>query len=281
MTDSVPELAEEIAPSDAPDPTVMRVGLITAVETTGSRRVQLDIAGTAWINRVQDSQLSLNDRVSVLQQGPVMLVIGRLEGTDAFTPIGSILSYAGSTAPVNWLLCDGSAISRSTYSDLFAVCGTTYGGSGSTFNLPDLRNKLPMGAGVTFARGSTGGSTSVTISTSQMPSHSHGISGSADSAGSHGHSLSGSVGSGGSHQHSESAAGTRSDILAGGGTTTGTSISGTTGSAGDHSHSMSGSADSGGSHSHSLSGTSGTAGSGASLTITNPYQAVSYIIRAM
>jgi hypothetical protein len=67
----------------------------------------------------------------------------------AATPTGSVISFAGSTAPSGWLLCDGSAVSRSTYSALFSVVGTTYGvGDGSTtFNVPDLMGRMPMGAG--------------------------------------------------------------------------------------------------------------------------------------
>lgn len=63
------------------------------------------------------------------------------------TPVGSIQMYAGSTAPSGWLICDGSAISRTDYADLFSVIGTTYGtGDGSTtFNLPNLKGKVPVG----------------------------------------------------------------------------------------------------------------------------------------
>lgn len=62
-------------------------------------------------------------------------------------PIGAIAPYGGNTAPANWLICDGSAISRVTYADLFSVIGTSFGsGDGSTtFNLPDLRSKVPLG----------------------------------------------------------------------------------------------------------------------------------------
>ena len=62
---------------------------------------------------------------------------------------GLISPYAGSSAPTNWLLCDGSAVSRTTYSALFAITSTTYGvGNGSTtFNLPDLRARTPIGIG--------------------------------------------------------------------------------------------------------------------------------------
>jgi microcystin-dependent protein len=65
-------------------------------------------------------------------------------------PTGSLFPYAGSSAPTGYLLCDGSAVARTgTYAALFAVIGTTYGsGDGSTtFNLPDLRGRMPLGAG--------------------------------------------------------------------------------------------------------------------------------------
>lgn len=62
-------------------------------------------------------------------------------------PVGSILPFAGSTIPDNYLECDGSAVSRTTYADLFAVIGTTYGaGDGSTtFNLPNIKGKVTVG----------------------------------------------------------------------------------------------------------------------------------------
>jgi microcystin-dependent protein len=70
------------------------------------------------------------------------------EAEDA-TPSGSILMFAGSTAPLNWLLCDGTAVSRATYNKLFQAIGTTWGaGNGTTtFNLPDMRGAAPAGVG--------------------------------------------------------------------------------------------------------------------------------------
>ena len=100
------------------------------------------------------------------------------------TPIGIIQAYAGSTAPTGWLICDGSAVSRTTYSELFGVIGTTYGsGNGSTtFNLPDLRGRAPIGSGLGTAEdavertlGQSGGSERVTLSVEQIPSHNHAI----------------------------------------------------------------------------------------------------------
>ena len=62
-------------------------------------------------------------------------------------PTGAINAYSGSIAPTGWLLCDGAAVSRATYSDLFALIGTTYGaGNGtSTFNLPNLKGRVIVG----------------------------------------------------------------------------------------------------------------------------------------
>lgn len=98
-------------------------------------------------------------------------------------PSGSVQMFAGSSAPTNWLMCDGSAVSRTTYARLFAVVGTTYGvGDGSTtFNLPDMRSRMPIGAGTgaglsTRTLGSTGGSQTITIAASNLPTHTHTLS---------------------------------------------------------------------------------------------------------
>lgn len=79
-------------------------------------------------------------------------------------PIGSIMPYGSSTVPGNWLVCDGSAVSRTTFADLFAVIGTSFGaGDGSTtFNLPNLKGKVPVGQNTSDTAfdtmGETGGS---------------------------------------------------------------------------------------------------------------------------
>jgi len=93
-------------------------------------------------------------------------------------PTGTITSYAGSTSPSGWLLCDGAAVSRTTYASLFSALSTTYGaGNGTTtFNVPDLRGRMPIGAGndgtaennATRTRGVKGGDT-------RMPAHTHPI----------------------------------------------------------------------------------------------------------
>jgi microcystin-dependent protein len=78
-------------------------------------------------------------------------------------PAGSIIMWTGSSAPSGWLLCDGSNVSRTTYASLFAVSGTAYGtGDGSsTFGLPDLRDRFPLGKGTNNSTlGTETGSTS-------------------------------------------------------------------------------------------------------------------------
>ncbi len=90
--------------------------------------------------------------------------------------LGSIMPYAGTAAPTGWMLCDGASLSTTTYAGLFAVIGYTYGGASSNFNLPDLRDRMIVGKGSTFSSlGATGGAASKTLSTAEMPSHTHDI----------------------------------------------------------------------------------------------------------
>ena len=89
-------------------------------------------------------------------------------------PVGKIDMYAGVTAPDGWLLCDGSAVDRTTYAELFRIIGTTYGiGDGSTtFNLPNMQGRVPVGVGtessVTYSLGGTGGNKDAIV-----PYHNH------------------------------------------------------------------------------------------------------------
>jgi len=110
-----------------------------------------------------------------------------LTGIEA-VPTATIVSWSDSTIPSGFLECNGQAVSRTTYADLFAIIGTTYGvGDGSTtFDLPDLQDNVPVGKSNTKALASTGGANTVaptgniggstanaTLSTSQLASHTH------------------------------------------------------------------------------------------------------------
>jgi len=140
----------------------------------------------------------------------------------ASVPSGSVTAFAGATAPSGWLMCNGSAVSRTTYADLFAVIGTTYGvgDNSTTFNLPNLSGRVPVGFDVGQSEfdfvGKTGGAKTHTLTTNEMPSHthtqnSHSHTGSADSGGAHthiatsteagGHTHTASTGSAGTHDH--------------------------------------------------------------------------------
>jgi microcystin-dependent protein len=83
----------------------------------------------------------------------------------SFCPVGVVFQFAGATAPSGWLLCNGSAISRTIYAKLFSILGTTYGsGDGSTsFNLPDYRGVFIRGVG-TNGTANYGGKTGYTPS---------------------------------------------------------------------------------------------------------------------
>lgn len=118
-------------------------------------------------------------------------------------PIGSIQMYGGTSAPEDWLICDGAAISRTTYASLFAILGTSYGvGNGSTtFNLPDLRGRVAVGKSTDTefdALGETGGSKTETLTTSNLPSHSHSAS---SGTANNDHTHNGTTNVGGLHTH--------------------------------------------------------------------------------
>lgn len=92
--------------------------------------------------------------------------------------VGEIRLFAGNFAPSGWMFCDGALLPISENETLFQLIGTTYGGDGqSTFALPDLRGRLPVHQGSastgTYVLGELGGAESVTVTTQQLPAHSH------------------------------------------------------------------------------------------------------------
>lgn len=90
--------------------------------------------------------------------------------------VGEIRMFAGNFAPAGWMFCEGQLLPISENETLFQLIGTTYGGDGqSTFGLPDLRGRLPLHQGSGFILAQTGGAETVTLTVSQVPSHTHAL----------------------------------------------------------------------------------------------------------
>jgi len=120
-------------------------------------------------------------------------------------PVGAVCDYAGSAAPTFWLFCYGQTVLRADYPALFAAIGTTHGSTDSTnFKLPDCRGRVKAGldnmGGTSAARlsavmtsttlGAVGGLAEITLTASQMPAHTHSFSATTSSSGSHNHDYS-------------------------------------------------------------------------------------------
>ena len=202
------------------------------------------------------------------------------------TPTGVISAYGGSSAPSGWLMCDGAAVSRTTYSDLFTAISTTYGaGDGSTtFNLPDLQQRFPLGkaaSGTGSTLGDTGGAIDHThagpshthsAGTLAGPSHTH-------TGPSHTHTYNQVI----AHTHTYGFSNTVIGSAYVGGTSGGNSAgqyysTGSTGSA-SASTGAGGTGATGASGTGSVTGSTAAAGTGATGSNNPPFLVVNYIIK--
>ena len=97
--------------------------------------------------------------------------------------VGEIRMFGGNFAPAGWAFCNGALVAISENDTLFNLIGTTYGGDGqSTFALPDLQGRAPVHVGSGFVIGQQAGTESVTLSTPQIPVHTHPMVASSDAA---------------------------------------------------------------------------------------------------
>jgi microcystin-dependent protein len=142
----------------------------------------LDQLDSATPNGATEPVSILDDAVRQIKAYLKDPLVGPKALIDALLPVGYINMFAGSAAPSGYLICDGSAVSRSTYANLFALLGTTYGaGNGTTtFNIPDFRGRVPVGVGTGDATTATSwslaqkkGNEDVSLVLNQLPSHSH------------------------------------------------------------------------------------------------------------
>lgn len=212
------------------------------------------------------------------------LVVGDANGVIP----GVIEAYASTTVPDGYLLCNGQTVSRATYANLFAKIGTTYGaGDGSTtFNVPNLNGKVLVGKdSSTFSTlGATGGSVNSTLTTGNMPAHTHTVT----AKGTVSSTFTGSsvtTSSSGAHTHTLTAYYQNANVywvapqnnyygLRG----TEGSVAKTTSSAGAHTHTVTAK----GTVSSTFTGsnvTTSSTGSGSSFTNLQPYIVLNYIIK--
>jgi len=129
---------------------------------------------------MNDTVEAIQNKLGVDGDSDVTTVDNRLAVLESeITPSGAISMFAGGAAPSGWFLCNGAAVSRTTYADLFAVVGSTYGaGDGSTtFNVPDFRDRVPVGAGSSYSLNQAIGALtdSITLSSANLPTHVHSI----------------------------------------------------------------------------------------------------------
>lgn len=171
----------------------------------------------------------------------------RLSGT----PAGIVISTASAAAPAGWLMCNGAVYPNTTYPDLAAAIGNTYGGvSGTSFAVPDLTGRVIVGksaSGTFSALNNNGGAETVTLDISQIPSHNHG----------------GTTGNNGGHSHNVL-------LSSAGGTSSGYSRNGA-----GHSLENAGSTSTNGDHNHSIP----SQGGGGAHNNLQPYRVLNYIIK--
>jgi microcystin-dependent protein len=172
-------------------------GTITA-SLTGTASTATNLAGGGAGQLPYQSGSGTTAMLAAGTSGQVLTSSGASAPTwSQVLPAGCIQQYAGSSAPSGWLLCDGSSVSSTNYLALHAVISNTFGGSaytgaaGLSFNLPDLRGRFPMGAGIGTGlnssgtgapsgsaqtertRGQWGGQETHLLTTNEMPAHNH------------------------------------------------------------------------------------------------------------
>ena len=248
--------------------------IMSNVKITSDINKNLNVNHSVFCDNINGNNLNVN----VVNTNNINVTDDVYINSHIYTPVGSILTYSGVSAPAGWLLCDGSEVSKATYPRLFSVIGTLYGTAvnSNNFVLPNLADRLPVGKSGSNSIGNVGGASSVTLSVSNLPSHTH--TGTVDSAGSHTHGITdpghthinndayfAENRSGGVNNLFGTSAGTDYDnsyytrTVTSGSSTTSISVN----TVSDHTHTF----------------TTGSTGGGNSIDIRNKYIVLNYIIR--
>ena len=175
--------------------TALGLGALAVLSTVGA--TQIDNAAVTYAKIQNVTQARLLGRYTASNGAPQEISLGSGLSLNSTTgeltatagdpapatfPIGMIIWSAQAETPADWLACNGAAVSRTSYAELFAAIGTTFGvGDGSTtFNVPDLRGRGMIGSGTgsgltARTQGQSGGAETHVLSPTEMPSHSHDI----------------------------------------------------------------------------------------------------------
>jgi len=148
------------------DNTLARARFDTIVNSTSSALPLADVTKNGMLRQVSGKTTDFVDGTNNCQPLSNLL------------PPGVVVNYAGPNIPTGWIYCAGQTVSRTTYANLFAAIGTTYGaGDGSTtFNVPNTAGRITAGAGGSFGNlGTFGGAASVGLAVGHLPSHAHSI----------------------------------------------------------------------------------------------------------
>jgi microcystin-dependent protein len=262
-------LASSVTSADIVDNTIVNADINTAAAIAYSK---LNLASSITSADIVDSTIVIGDLAAALQ---AFLV-----------PTGTVSAFAGSSAPTGYLLCDGAAVSRSTYSALFGVVSTTYGvGDGSTtFNTPNLKCRTVIGVGVgteiTGVLGTVQGVKEVmlTAAESGTTAHDH-PSGTSGASGVHSHTYSGTTSGSdwNAYYNHYSALGGSGPVPVSTSEGAGRTYQG---AGGNHTHTFSGTTIDSSSHTHTYTITAATAAAAASAhTNIQPSLPLNYIIK--
>jgi microcystin-dependent protein len=154
----------------------------TSIDSYTTKTDGSDYPQAAHINNPQDAIVALETKVGINSSADNTSIDYKLSTVatgQKSRPVGEISMYGAVAAPTGWLLCDGAAVSRTTYAALFAVISTTFGvgDNSTTFNVPNLKSSFPAGynsGDANFnAMAKTGGEATHVLTSAEMPVHTH------------------------------------------------------------------------------------------------------------